>query len=37
MSTATFPFTFTMSFGFMALASVLCGLTVVFELKKGVE
>jgi nitrate/nitrite transporter NarK len=28
---------FTMSFGFMALASVLCGLTVVFGLKKGAE
>ncbi|WP_237579124.1 MFS transporter [Candidatus Enterococcus willemsii] len=28
---------FTMSFGFMAVASILCGLTVVFGLKKGAE
>lgn len=28
---------FTMSFGFMAIASILCGLTVVFGLKKGAE
>ncbi|HPR80461.1 MAG TPA: hypothetical protein PK268_00880 [Enterococcus sp.] len=28
---------FIMSFGFMALASILCGLTVVFGLKKGAE